>query len=387
MKRGVERSEAEAIYAQGREPVVEVLLALAARVEAQDAQLAKLANEARLEDILEQDLSILGLDVLLVVGCQVITDFGKRIDLLAMDSLGEVFAIELKRDRTPREIVAQLLDYGSWIRDLDVERLSDIYARHNTNGSGSLADGFRERFDDELPADLNSSDQLIIVASELDASTERIVSYLSEYGVPVNAVFFRYFKDGDREYLARSWLLDPVEAEGRARRGGTGRRRKPVWNGQDFYVSFGVGQRRTWEDAVKYGFVSGGGGRWYSQSLNALEPGHRVFVHIPQRGFVGVGEVEETVKPVEEFTVGVNGQQVPILDAPLTAPEMGAGRDDADTAEYLVRVKWLKTLPESEAFWETGMFANQNTACRLQGEKSEFTIEKLTEHFGLDADG
>ncbi len=141
---------------------------------------SKLANEARLEDILEQDLSILGLDVLLVVGCQVITDFGKRIDLLAMDSLGEVFAIELKRDRTPREIVAQLLDYGSWIRDLDVERLSDIYARHNTNGSGSLADGFRERFDDELPADLNSSDQLIIVASELDASTERIVSYLSE---------------------------------------------------------------------------------------------------------------------------------------------------------------------------------------------------------------
>lgn len=348
---------------------------------------SKLANEARLEDILEQDLSILGLDVLLVVGCQVITDFGKRIDLLAMDSLGEVFAIELKRDRTPREIVAQLLDYGSWIRDLDVERLSDIYARYNTNGSGSLADGFRERFDDELPADVNSSHQLIIVASELDASTERIVSYLSEYGVPVNAVFFRYFKDGDREYLARSWLLDPVEAEGRARRGGTGPRHKPVWNGQDFYVSFGVGQRRTWEDAVKYGFVSGGGGRWYSQSLNALEPGHRVFVHIPQRGFVGVGEVEETVKPVEEFTVGVNGQQVPILDAPLTAPEMGAGRDDADTAEYLVRVKWLKTLPESEAFWETGMFANQNTACRLQGEKSEFTIEKLTEHFGLDADG
>jgi hypothetical protein len=38
----VERSEAEAIYEQGREPVVEVLLALSARLEAQDAQLAAL---------------------------------------------------------------------------------------------------------------------------------------------------------------------------------------------------------------------------------------------------------------------------------------------------------------------------------------------------------
>jgi hypothetical protein len=36
--------EAEAIYAQGREPVVDVLLALSVRLEAQDAQLATLAE-------------------------------------------------------------------------------------------------------------------------------------------------------------------------------------------------------------------------------------------------------------------------------------------------------------------------------------------------------
>jgi transposase len=43
-ERGAERSEAEAIYARGRERVVEVLLALSARLEAQNAQLAKLAE-------------------------------------------------------------------------------------------------------------------------------------------------------------------------------------------------------------------------------------------------------------------------------------------------------------------------------------------------------
>lgn len=345
---------------------------------------SKLVNETRLEDILEKDISILGLDVLLIIGRQVMTDFGKRIDLLAIDSQGELYAIELKRDRTPREIVAQLLDYGSWIRGLDLERISSLYAGSAAAIHGGFPDAFLERFGEVVPEALNEAHQLIIVASELDASTERIVSYLSDYGVPVNAVFFRYFKDGEREYLARSWLLDPLEAEGRARRANSGPRHKPVWNGQDFYVSFGPDPARTWEDAVKYGFVSGGGGKWYSQSLNALEPGHRVFVNVPKRGFVGVGSVLDTVVPVKDFRVEVGGQSVPILEAPLDAPAMGENATDPNTSEYVVRVKWLKTVPVSEAVWEPGMFANQNTACRLQGEKGEFTIARVSELFGLD---
>jgi hypothetical protein len=49
----VERSEAEVIYAAGREPVVESLLALSERLEAQGAQLAA---EAERVDELEQRL-------------------------------------------------------------------------------------------------------------------------------------------------------------------------------------------------------------------------------------------------------------------------------------------------------------------------------------------
>jgi len=45
----VERAEAEAIYEQGREVVVAVLVALSERVAAQDAQIARLS--ARVEDL------------------------------------------------------------------------------------------------------------------------------------------------------------------------------------------------------------------------------------------------------------------------------------------------------------------------------------------------
>jgi transposase len=52
----VERSEAEAIYARGRERVVDVLVALSARLEAQDAQLAALGERVEeLEQRLRRD--------------------------------------------------------------------------------------------------------------------------------------------------------------------------------------------------------------------------------------------------------------------------------------------------------------------------------------------
>ena len=62
-----------------------------------------------------------------------------------------------------------------------------------------------------MPDELNSEHELIVVASSLDESTERIVGYLAGYHeININAVLFRLFKDSDREYLTRAWLRDPV---------------------------------------------------------------------------------------------------------------------------------------------------------------------------------
>ena len=50
--------------------------------------------------------SLLGLNVL-IIGRQLRTPSGGRIDLLAIDQLGDIVILELKRDRTPREVVAR----------------------------------------------------------------------------------------------------------------------------------------------------------------------------------------------------------------------------------------------------------------------------------------
>ncbi len=85
----------------------------------------KLDLESRIEAWLEKDISIVS-DELLVIGRQVQTDFGGIIDLLCLDSQGDVTIVELKRDKTPREITAQTLDYASWVKDLSNEKITEI---------------------------------------------------------------------------------------------------------------------------------------------------------------------------------------------------------------------------------------------------------------------
>lgn len=339
-----------------------------------------LESESRLEDILEQDISILSPDLMLI-GRQVPTAHGKYIDLLAMDADGNLSVIELKRNRTPREVVAQVLDYGSWVQGLSHSEIAERYA--DFNGGKEFEKGFAEVFGASPPEELNESPQLIIVAAELDNASERIINYLTDnFGVPINAVFFRYFKDGNNEYLTRTWLIDPKEVEAKSSKSSS-QKGKETWNGQDFYVSFGEGPTRNWDDAVRYGFISAGGGRWYSRTLAQLTPGARVFVNLPGTGYVGVGKVKAEAKPIKDFVVKTPEGEKPILEAPVKAPSMGECADDPERTEYVVAVDWVRTVPREQAYWETGMYANQNSVTKL---RNRFTLDKLVVHFDLDSD-
>lgn len=84
-----------------------------------------LNDEQRLEDWVVKDPAILGIDLLLI-GRQVTTANQGRIDLLGIDDEANLVVLELKRDKTPREIVAQALDYASWVNDLSYEQIDGV---------------------------------------------------------------------------------------------------------------------------------------------------------------------------------------------------------------------------------------------------------------------
>jgi hypothetical protein len=185
--------------------------------EPRDLAQAKLNLESRLEDWLERDISMLGGE-LLVIGKQVPTDFGGIIDLLCIDSAGDLLIVELKRDKTPREITAQALDYASWVVELDSLRINEI-ANGYLGPRGPLESAFAAKFSSDLPDVLNQSVKINIVAAAIDPGSERIIRYLSNrHGVNINAVTFQYFRSTDQtEFLARVFLSEPAEVEQRSR--------------------------------------------------------------------------------------------------------------------------------------------------------------------------
>lgn len=337
--------------------------------------------ESQLETYIESDPSMLG-ETLLIIGRQVATAFGGFIDLLALDETAAVHVIELKRDKTPRDVTAQALDYGSWVSGLG---RPDVQAIFETYRPGvALEEAFAECFGETLPDEVNASQTFTIVAATIDPATERIVRFLNEdFGVPINVVFFRHFVDGDASYLARTWL---VEHDGQATAPSPAAARKAKtrepWNGTDWYVSFGEDSgTRQWVDGRKYGFVSGGGGKWFSQTLKNLPVGARVLVHIPKTGYVGVGIVTGEAQRFDKTLVDVDGVATPLKDLPLAGTYRHDGDDVDDDAEWAVPVEWVHTVPREQAFWKNGMFANQNTAAKL---RQQFTIEQVSSAFGLD---
>ncbi len=56
-------------------------------------------------------------------------------------------------------------------------------------------------------------------------------------------------------------------------------------------------------------------------------------------GYVGVGEVMEESVPVKDFSVTVDGKQMPILESPKVAKAFDGNPDDLENGEYLVRVE------------------------------------------------
>ena len=101
----------------------------------QERDFKELKRESDLEDLLENNPEYFfeNSDVL-IIGRQVQTNLKSIIDLLGIDKDGDSVLIELKRDKTPRDVIAQLLEYASFVEDLDYTQLDGIFQDYEESG-------------------------------------------------------------------------------------------------------------------------------------------------------------------------------------------------------------------------------------------------------------
>ena len=108
---------------------------------------------------------------ILWIGRQTSANVGERtifLDLLGLDSEGNLVIVEFKKSKAPRDVVAQLLEYAGWAKELPDEQIHEIAGAYfqTAKKEMTLQDAFSEMFDTEMPT-LNRRLCLFVVAEDI----------------------------------------------------------------------------------------------------------------------------------------------------------------------------------------------------------------------------
>lgn len=162
-----------------------------------------------LEQWLKSNPEILGKDVA-IIGQQVYTKSGP-LDFLGIDRQGNLVIIELKREKLPREVLAQAIDYASDVATYEPDYLNEICLKY----SGQiLADYLAVKFPDINFEDIavNQTQKILLVGFSVEEPLHRMIEWLSEkYNLAVNAIVLHYTKTTSGDELLSRTVIIPEE--------------------------------------------------------------------------------------------------------------------------------------------------------------------------------
>lgn len=156
----------------------------------------KTETELQLEDLLTCCPELLA-DGLTIIGRQTETP-GGPLDLLGVDSDGRLVVFELKRATLSREAVAQIIDYASFLSELNQDELS----KHISARSGNLNI-------EKMPDFTTQKPRMILVGLGADNRTRRMVNFLSDSGIDISLITFHAFKYQGEVFFAKQVEVEP----------------------------------------------------------------------------------------------------------------------------------------------------------------------------------
>lgn len=163
-------------------------------------------REAYLEDLLKNNPEyFFEKGNILILGSQVSTNLNKFIDLLGIDKNGNSVAIELKRGKTPRDTIAQLLEYASFVENLDYYQLNEIFQSYS--GEENTLENYHQQYfqgGTDEKVSFNKSTKLVIVAQEISKEIRQTAIFLRKKGIDIFCMEFKYFENKDGEKIISS---------------------------------------------------------------------------------------------------------------------------------------------------------------------------------------
>ena len=116
--------------------------------------------------------------------------------------------MELKRGRTPRETIAQLLEYASFIESLDYEQLNSLFKEYSGEEI-DLEDYCKEYFSGTEQENIswNKASILLIVGQTISNEIKQTALFLRKRGIDVRCAEFKYFLAENKKIFTCDYII------------------------------------------------------------------------------------------------------------------------------------------------------------------------------------
>lgn len=168
-------------------------------------------TEQRLEDTLVANPEML-MPGLKLVGRQTPTT-GGPLDLLGVDSSGQLVVFELKREMLTRDAITQIIDYASSLESLSDDDLAAQIAEQSGKNGIDPIDDFEEWYSQrfaEQQLDSLKPIQMMLVGLGADKNATRMVDFLTKRGVDISLLTFHGYSHAGKTLLAKQVQVEPT---------------------------------------------------------------------------------------------------------------------------------------------------------------------------------
>ncbi len=144
-------------------------------------------------------------------------DTNERIDLLAIDKVGNLVVIENKLDDTGKDVTWQALKYASYCSSLNADGIKDIFNDYlrkydiGGNAEEKLEEFLGEDYQEKLKA--GTKQRIILVAGEFRKEVTSTVMWLINFGLKIQCFKVTPYKFGEKLLLDCDQILPPPETE------------------------------------------------------------------------------------------------------------------------------------------------------------------------------
>lgn len=146
--------------------------------------------ESEIEDLMWSNLDQFVGVPLFPLARQPIVEGGIRPDIVALDTQGHVYVIEIKRDIDRRQL-AQCLEYAGWARNATLDELANLFH----GGSEEFFVQWIEFTQTTAPVLIQRPPRVVLVARTFDARTDSALSYLTENDLPITVLGVTVYTD------------------------------------------------------------------------------------------------------------------------------------------------------------------------------------------------